>query len=91
MQKRATHLLRDYERGDNATLKVPEFDRGPSDPKNLLVVDLSRNDDLYTCGCKEGILSTKFTAADLDSVPDNLLDINEVPECTGCFFYFAIL
>ena len=60
----------------------PEFDRGPSNPKNVFVVVLSRNYDLYTCGCKEGILSTKFTAADLDSVPEKLLDINEVPERT---------
>ena len=43
MKRRATHMLTDFECGDNATLKVPEFDRGPTDPRNLLVVVLSRS------------------------------------------------
>ena len=82
MKARATHLLKDFERGDNATLKVPEFDRGPSDPRNLLVVIMDREDELYTVGCQQGTLRTKYTAADLEVVSEKLLTIDEVPELT---------
>ena len=64
MKRRATHLLKDFMPGDNATIKVPEFDRGPTDPKNLIVVILEKVEDFYTLGCKAGILSNKYTASD---------------------------
>ena len=38
MTLRAKQLLKTFDVGQNATLKVPEFDRGPCDPRNLLVV-----------------------------------------------------
>ena len=38
MTRRAKQLLKPFDVGQNATLKVPEFDRGPCDPRNLLVV-----------------------------------------------------
>ena len=59
--------------GDNCTIRIPEFDRGPSDPKNLLVVVLGIENNLYEVGCRQGKLSTKFTAADLDAVPEKLI------------------
>ena len=40
MTRRAKQLLKTFDVGQNATLKVPEFDRGPCDPRNLLVVVL---------------------------------------------------
>ncbi|KRY27616.1 hypothetical protein T01_15273 [Trichinella spiralis] len=35
---------------------------------------------LYTVGCREGKLSSKFTAADLQVISENLLSIDEVPD-----------
>ena len=45
MKRRATHLLKEFMPGDNATIRVPEFDRGPTDPKNLIVVILEKFED----------------------------------------------
>ena len=66
--------------GDNATLKVPEFDRGPSDARNLLVVVMSKSKDLYKVGCKEGSLRARYTTADLDPINKNLLSVTDVPD-----------
>ena len=66
--------------GKNVTLKVPEFDRGPSDNRNLLVVILQREDNLYQVGCKEGHINTRYTAADMDPIKEKLLTIAEVPD-----------
>ena len=80
MTRRAKHLLSALEVGDNATLKVPEFDRGPSDSRNLLVVVLQRDEDLYQVGCREGRITTRYTAADMDPVKEKLLTPDEVPD-----------
>ncbi|XP_068235556.1 uncharacterized protein [Palaemon carinicauda] len=74
--KRVKHL----QEGDNATLKVPEFDRGPSDSRNLLVVVLQRDEDLYEVGCREGRITTRSTAADMDPVKEKFLTPDEVPD-----------
>ena len=73
MTRRAKHLLSSLEVGDNATLRVPEIDRGPSDSRNLLVVILHKDEELYQVGCKEGRINTRYTAADLDPVRQKLL------------------
>ena len=65
--------------GKNATIQIPEFDRGPSDPKNLLVVILSAENNLYEVGCKQAKISTKFTAADLDLLSEKLIYPGDVP------------
>ncbi|KAK4312428.1 hypothetical protein Pmani_016151 [Petrolisthes manimaculis] len=80
MTRRAIHLLSALEVGDNATLKVPEFDHGPSDSRNLLVVVLQRDEDLYQVGCREGRITTWYTAADMDPVKEKLLTPDEVPD-----------
>ncbi|XP_068229732.1 KRAB-A domain-containing protein 2-like [Palaemon carinicauda] len=80
MTRRAKHLLSALQVGDNATLKVPEFDRGPSDSRNLLVVVLQRDEDLYQVGCREGRITTRYTAADMDLVKEKLLTPDEVPD-----------
>ena len=77
-----THLLKEFMPGDNATIRVPEFDRGPTDPKNLIVVILEKIQDFHTLGCKAGILCNKYTASDLDPVAESLLLIEDVPELT---------
>ncbi|KRX26782.1 hypothetical protein T07_8989 [Trichinella nelsoni] len=64
----------------NATLRVPDVDRGPADPKNFPVVIMAECEVLYTVGCREGKLSFKFTAADLQVISENLVSIDEVPD-----------
>ncbi|KRY40775.1 hypothetical protein T01_5572 [Trichinella spiralis] len=59
---------------------VPDVDRGPADPKNFQVVIMAECEGLYTVGCREGKLSFKFTAADLQVISENLLSIDEVPD-----------
>ncbi|KRY03187.1 hypothetical protein T03_373, partial [Trichinella britovi] len=34
--------------GQNCTLRVPDVDRGPADPKNFLVVVMAECEGLYT-------------------------------------------
>ena len=47
MTRRAKHLSSTLQLDDNATLKVPEFDRRPCNSRNLLVVVMQRDNDLY--------------------------------------------
>ncbi|KRY67081.1 hypothetical protein T4A_7891 [Trichinella pseudospiralis] len=50
------------------TLRGLDVDRGPADLKNFLVVIMAKYEGLYTAGCKEGRLSSKFTASDLQNI-----------------------
>ena len=79
MTRRAKQLLKPFDVGHNATLKVPEFDRGPCDPRNLLVVVMEANEDMYKVGCREGKLAQRYSTADLDFVKEPLLKICDVP------------
>ncbi|KRZ66072.1 KRAB-A domain-containing protein 2 [Trichinella papuae] len=63
-----------------ATLRVSDVNRGPADLKNFLVVIMTECEGLYTVGCREGKLSSKFAAADLQVISENLLSIDEVPD-----------
>ncbi|KRZ96970.1 hypothetical protein T08_10701 [Trichinella sp. T8] len=64
----------------NCTVRVPDVDRGPADPKNFLVVVMAECEGLYTVGCRERKLASKFTAADLQVISENLLSIDEAPD-----------
>ncbi|XP_068240191.1 uncharacterized protein [Palaemon carinicauda] len=66
--RRGNQLVRQLEVGECATLSVPDVDRGPTDPKNLIVVVMKGEDGLYTVGCREGVLGSKYTAADLSLI-----------------------
>ena len=79
MTRTAKHLLSSLQLGDNATLKVPEFDSWPCDSRNFLVVVMQRDNDLYQEGCREGRITTWYTAADLDPVKEKLLTPDEIP------------
>ncbi|XP_068247956.1 uncharacterized protein [Palaemon carinicauda] len=68
MTRRGNQLVRQLEVGECATLSVPDVDRGPTDPKNLIVVVMKGEDGLYTVGCREGVLGSKYTAADLSLI-----------------------
>ncbi len=77
---RGKHLIRPLFVGQCATLRIPDVDRGPSDPKNILVVVLNEHDGLYTVGCCEGILRAKFTAVGLSAIDQVLIKPDEVPD-----------
>ncbi|KRX52589.1 hypothetical protein T09_12248 [Trichinella sp. T9] len=77
MKRRFTKMLKPLQIGQNATLRVPDVDRGPADPKNFLVLIMAECERLYTVGCREGKLSFKFTAADLKVTSENLISIDE--------------
>ncbi|KAK4324818.1 hypothetical protein Pmani_004559 [Petrolisthes manimaculis] len=80
MIRRGKRLLRPMSIGQCATLRVPDVDRGPTDPRNLLVVVLKNQDGLYTLGCREGILGPKFTAADLSAIEQPLIKVEELSD-----------
>ena len=60
-------LLGQLHIGQNETIKVPQFDCGPSDPRNLLMVILEKS-VFYEVGCKDGRMINKHTTADSDLV-----------------------
>ncbi len=80
MTRCGNHLLRPLSIGQCATLGIPNVDRGPTDPKNMLVVVLKEQDGLYTVGCREGILGPKYTAADLSAIDQPLIKAGDVPD-----------
>ncbi|KRZ51589.1 KRAB-A domain-containing protein 2 [Trichinella nativa] len=80
MTRRTKKMLIPLKIGQNCTVRVPDVDRGPADPKNFLVVVMAECEGLYTVGCREGKLASKFTAADLQVISENLLSIDEVPD-----------
>ena len=81
MTRRGKHLLKPLSIGQCAPLRVPDVDRGPTDPRNMLVVVLKEQDGLlYTVGCREGILGPKFTAADLSAIEQPLIKAEEVSD-----------
>ena len=79
MTVRSNNLLKKLDVGQCATLKIPAFDLGPSDPRNLLVIVLGYENELYTLGTKTGRLAAKYTAADLEPIQERLLSSEDVP------------
>ena len=57
----------------NETLTVSEFDRGPSNPRYLLVLFLRKKYDLHMVGHREGRLINKYTTTVLSLVTEKLL------------------
>ena len=49
-------------------------------PSNLLVVVLSKENDMYRLGCKEGTLNSCFTRSNLDKIGEKLLKVADVPD-----------
>ncbi|KRX51773.1 hypothetical protein T09_1243 [Trichinella sp. T9] len=78
MTGRSKKMLIPLHINQNCTLRVPDVDRGPADPKNFLAIVIAECEGLYTVGCREGKLSSKFTAADLQVISENLLSIDEI-------------
>ncbi|KRY97003.1 hypothetical protein T11_6637 [Trichinella zimbabwensis] len=80
MTRRSIKMLKPFHIGQNTTLGVADVDRGLADPKNFLVVVMAESEGLYTVGCREGKLNSKFQAADLQVISEMLLSIDEVPD-----------
>ena len=80
MLQRGKRFLTEIHKGQTATLRVPEFDHGPSDPRNLLVVILGKKKYFYEVRCREGRLINKYTRVDLDLVSETLLQPQEVSD-----------
>ena len=54
--------------GDIVALRVPDEDRAPTDPINILCVVLDKDkNNLYKIGCEAGILKTKCARNDFDT------------------------
>ncbi|KRZ69776.1 hypothetical protein T08_6537, partial [Trichinella sp. T8] len=76
MTRRTKKMLIPLQIGQNCTLRVPDVDREPVDPRNFLVVVMAECEGLYTVGCRERKLASKFTAADLQVISENILSID---------------
>ncbi|KRZ49749.1 hypothetical protein T02_14489 [Trichinella nativa] len=53
MTRRSKKMLIPPKIGQNCTLRVPDVDRGPADPKNFLAIVMAECEGLYTVGCRE--------------------------------------
>ena len=67
MVSRGKKILQPFHVGQCATLRVPDVDRGPTDP------------EFYTVDCREGVLKSKDTASDLNQIDHQLIKLDEVP------------
>ncbi|KRZ75020.1 hypothetical protein T10_12407 [Trichinella papuae] len=80
MTRRSIKMLKPLHIGQNCTLRVGDVNRGPADPKNVLVVVMAECEGLYTVGYREGKLAYNFTATDLQVISEKLPSIDEVPD-----------
>ncbi|XP_068240208.1 uncharacterized protein [Palaemon carinicauda] len=80
MARHGNQLVRRLGIGQCTTLSVPDVDRCPTDPKNLLVVVMKGEDGLYIVGCREGVLGSKYTAADLSPIDQVLIKADDVTD-----------
>ena len=88
MLKRSDCRLSAAEIGDAAIVSVPEFDRGRSDPPNIIGVILGVKDKKYQIGTKEGIIEqwlerncfevTKFKGIRAADVPSETHSIRSI-------------
>jgi len=66
--------------GDNALVKITEFDRGRADPANLIVVILEIHDGTkYVVGTKHGRLDRRLERNALDTTRYNAISLTDVP------------
>ena len=67
MVKRSKRILSPLDVGDNATVSIPQLDRGRSDPRNIIgvVIDCSEN-EYFTIAVKGGVLSGKYLRNQFD-------------------------
>lgn len=65
--------------GDNALVRIPEFDRGRADPANMIVAVLAVDDERVTVGTKHGILNRQLERNALDITKVKSISTSEVP------------
>ena len=84
MLKQSKNAVRPLTVGQNASIRVPEVDRGLTDARYLIVVVTEAlegdKESLYRVGCKEGILNRCYSAADLDPLSHVFIAPDQVPD-----------
>ncbi|KRY08753.1 hypothetical protein T12_15408 [Trichinella patagoniensis] len=77
-------MLKPLHIGHNATLRVRDVNRGIVNLINFLflflVVIMAECEGIYSVGCREGKLSSKFTAANLQVISKDLLSSDEASD-----------
>lgn len=82
MVKRSRIIMVAGEEGDNVTIPVPLVDRGRGDPRNLLGIIKSRDEnDMYKISVKGGMLKGKYSRNQFDLCAHKLLTDENV-DCT---------
>jgi hypothetical protein len=77
MVKRSRRVMVEGSIGDNVTVPIPSFDRGRTDPRNLIGVITDKDENgLYRIAVKSGMLEGKFTRNQFDICAYALYSIN---------------
>jgi len=80
MLERGRGLLPKLVVGDNAFLRIPEFDQGPTDPRNLVVVVLSAENNLFVVGTENGRVNRRLERNALEASKCKILAVSDVPD-----------
>jgi hypothetical protein len=79
MVKRSRRVMVEGSIGDNVTVPIPSFDRGRTDPRNLIGVITDKDENgLYRIAVKSGMLEGKFTRNQFDICAYALYSINDM-------------
>ncbi|XP_026467840.1 KRAB-A domain-containing protein 2-like [Ctenocephalides felis] len=68
--------------GDNVRVSIPDIDRGKTDPKNLICIVLSKdnNIDLYKLGAEEGVLKQAYSRNEFVVCEQQFLSWEEISQ-----------
>lgn len=80
MVTRGKGLLPPLKEGDNALLRIPEFDQGRGDARNLIVVILKEEDGKFEVGTKHGRVDRRLERNALDATKCTSVAVSDVPE-----------
>ncbi|KAF8778670.1 SCAN domain-containing protein 3 [Argiope bruennichi] len=64
--------------GDNIRVRIPDVDRGLSDPKRVLAIVLKVVDGFYKLGTEHGVLGTLYSRSEFSIVPEILLPLESL-------------
>ena len=82
MTKNSNSILQPLNIGDNVRVPIPRFDRGRSDPPNLLGVVTNISQGKYDIGTTVGHLERTFSRNQIEKCPSKIITENDVPEKT---------
>jgi len=79
MVKRSRVELARGQENDNVAVPIPMVDRGRGDPRNILGVILSIDEnDMYVIGTRAGVLSGKYSRNQFSLCPQPLLKVGDI-------------